>query len=351
MEKSTKNKVLKVFLALILIIIMILVICCGRRDKKINEPNEPPLKPPEPPKHKEEPIKDFGEPLTELSSGTHQLSIKMQDNKNTFQEGIQVERHYLVHLPTGFNPNNNYDLVVFFHGTTGTSQKSLQDTEFDDLANQENFIMVFPQGMGTSNNINEVFTGDNIQKNTCWNIRPDAEPDNRCYASSRKPDDDKFINGIITKFNNELNINKLFVSGFSNGCGMAQHIGLTRIDINAIGIGGCSVPGQDFLDRRKSIPVLRFHATDDPVSEYMSINEELPQGIVPTAELAIDGYADLNDCSKPADKEELNIGNFEIEHWTYPNCKEDTEFYKIEGGSHIWYSAITPIVWDFFEKN
>lgn len=306
------------------------------------------------------PIQDLGESLQTLNSGTHQLSITMTDNKNNYQQGIEVERHYLVHLPTGFNPNNDYDLVIFFHGTSGNSKKSLQDTEFDDVADQKNFIVVFPQGMGELTTINNTFKNDDLggNQNTCWNIRPDAEPGRRCYANSRQPDDDKFINILIQKFNNGLNINRLFISGFSNGCGMAQHIALTRTDIDAIGIGGCSVPGQDFLDYQRKVqteirmpfPILRFHATGDRVSEYMFINEQLPSGKVPTAELAIDEYAKTNNCSKPANKENLNIRSVIVEHWIYPDCDRETEFYKIEGGSHVWYSAITPIVWDFLNK-
>ena len=302
--------------------------------------------------------------IPNLSPGMHELSLEMIDYKNIYNSGEKVTRDYLVHIPEGFNPNKEYDLLLFFHGTTGTSMKSYLNTGFKELADEEGFIAVFPQGMGISEGIDNRFVGDDEpgNKNTCWNSRPDGGPGDWCYSTRRLTDDDKFIDKIIGSFNKDYNIKRIFSTGFSNGCGYAQHVALSRDDIDGAGIGGCKLPGTDLIkydedvqnNVKEPFPILRFHGTDDTVSEYVYLGEEPTDGPIPTAESAADLYAEANGCSKPAVIEEniphsnSNVG--QVDHWAYPNCDADVEFYKIGEGTHKWYREMTPIIWDFLDE-
>ena len=304
--------------------------------------------------------------LADLEPGLHELSIRMKDDKNVFQPGILVERHYLINIPKGFDPNQNYDILMFFHGATGTAQKSFDNTEFGELSNLESFIVIFPQSMGTSDNLEELFPGDNPPGNTktCWNTRPSAEPDDeKCYGMRRLPDDDKFIDKIINKVKEDLNTNAFFTLGLSNGGSMAQHVAMTRNDISAVAIGGCAVPGWDFLNYQEEVQnyvrtpfaVFRFHATNDPVSTYMYLGDELPPQTLPTAELAIDAFATVNKCSENPLIEKIeflrNHGKVIMaDHWTYQNCDAGTEFYKIYSNSHVWHTEMTVESWDFLNE-
>jgi len=307
--------------------------------------------------------------------GLYELSLLMIDNKNVFQPGILVERNYFINIPEGFNQEESYDLLIFFHGATTTAQNSIKYSNFTNVSNQEGFIVVFPQSMGVSSDgtVEELFYGDNPEGNvyTCWNVRPDAEPDDeKCYGKRRLPDDDKFIDRIIKRLERKLNIDQIFTAGLSNGGGMAQHIAMAREDIDAIAVGGCSIPGDEMLhyafdvqnEVRDPFSILRFHGTEDLISEYMYLNHtfNFTNLTMPTAEPAIYLSARISGCSRPPTVEDSDIlieleenpryDISQVDHWIYEDCEADTEFYSIVGGEHHWYSEISPGIWDFFES-
>jgi polyhydroxybutyrate depolymerase len=76
----------------------------------------------------------------------------------TFFDGMMVEpgvnRFYGLHLPTGYDPNATLGLpplVISMHGWGGRISQHEAMTGLSKLADQENFIVVYPQGMGDAN--------------------------------------------------------------------------------------------------------------------------------------------------------------------------------------------------------
>ena len=69
-------------------------------------------------------------------------------------EAIEVEglnRTYLLYLPSGFNINEPLPLVFNFHGGAGTANDQLAVADMRDLADSENFILVYPNAHPDSN--------------------------------------------------------------------------------------------------------------------------------------------------------------------------------------------------------
>jgi len=302
--------------------------------------------------------------LEDLGSGLHKLSLTMVDNNNTYRSGVRITRHYIINIPPNFNPRQTYDILLFFHGNTGSAQAAVDFTNFVALSNTENFIVVFPQAMGIARDgFDNRFSGDVAlgNNNACWDSRSGNEPSNICYGGRRQPDDDGFIDSLIANAHNNFVVGRIFTSGFSNGCKMAQHIALTRNDINAMAVSGCKVATDAVtyqesvsMGTKRPIPLVLFHGTSDDVSEYMYLDEPLPLDTLPSAERAIDEYATIHGCSKPptitADVASI-VSLSQVDHWVYEHCAVSTEFYKLEGGTHKWYLPMSPIVWNFLDAN
>lgn len=52
-----------------------------------------------------------------------------------------------MHIPTGYNAASPTPLVFVFHGLTGTGSMMADITKFSPLADQENFIVIYPDGI------------------------------------------------------------------------------------------------------------------------------------------------------------------------------------------------------------
>ena len=59
-----------------------------------------------------------------------------------------IQRQYIVHLPLNYNISKNYPLLVALHGGTGNAKQFESQSGFDNVADQNGFIVVYPDGLG-----------------------------------------------------------------------------------------------------------------------------------------------------------------------------------------------------------
>ena len=71
-------------------------------------------------------------------------------------------------IPDNYNPNNQHPLLVAFH-QWGGNENSNYSTEFDEEANNRNWIMLSPYG-GSANNYNHQGAQDMVQGEIEWII-------------------------------------------------------------------------------------------------------------------------------------------------------------------------------------
>ena len=57
-----------------------------------------------------------------------------------------VQRMYRLHVPTGYNPNQLYPVVLNIPGHTETALQQEQYSQYSALADHDNFLVVYPQG-------------------------------------------------------------------------------------------------------------------------------------------------------------------------------------------------------------
>ena len=168
------------------------------------------------------------------------------------------ERTFLVHLPKDYAPSETYPLIIALHGGNGKAKRFNRSTNnrFNDLADEENFIVVYPQGIDRS-----------------WNDHKDR---NSFGKARRENVDDvgfisKMIDLLIIKY--QVDPQQVFVCGISNGGLMSATLAAKLPDkIKAIGMVSSNF-SKVYLEEMKDkppapFPIIIIHGTEDPIFPY-----------------------------------------------------------------------------------
>lgn len=244
-------------------------------------------------------------------------------------------RSYLFYVPKKLSTNPT--LIIALHGTGMNAAKMRQWTayEFDQLADQKGFTMIYPNG----------YKGN-------WN---DCRSDAPFPAKKENIDDVGFIRSLIEKFKKDYGVDpdKVYVFGFSNGGQMALRLAMEEPDliaaVSAIGANlptpatcSCTLEGQ-------TSRVMLVTGTKDPINPYNGGNVTLfglkKIGTVISAQASAESLANRNGIiTKPVtermhgsienDLEENNSIYTERQVWTKAG-QTLVELYSIHGGGHV----------------
>ena len=165
-----------------------------------------------------------------------------------------LDRNYLYYVPA--NLPRNAPLLFAFHGSSSDAAWLRTSTEykFERLADQNGFIVVYPNGYWMS-----------------WN---DCNQTGTQSAKTAKIDDVGFVRALIAKFKTDHGVNpsRVFATGVSNGGHFVYRLAFEIPDeITAIAAVVANVPTDDTFDCRvsgKSIPTLIINGTSDPRVPY-----------------------------------------------------------------------------------
>jgi len=134
-------------------------------------------------------------------------------------ESDQGRQTYQVHLPPGYTDTEQLPVMMAIHGCvmTGFGYNSMKDaTQFNTLADEDRFIVVYPTQTVFANKIN------------CWNS---IEPAHQLRGTGEPA----LLAGVAQQVIDEFNAdpNQIHVSGASSGAGTAVILGATYPDIFA----------------------------------------------------------------------------------------------------------------------
>ncbi|MCL1989993.1 MAG: PHB depolymerase family esterase [Defluviitaleaceae bacterium] len=123
-------------------------------------------------------------------------------------------RAYRLFVPSGYTPGDPLPLVVMLHGCAQTAVQFRDGTQMNQLAEQENFIVLYPE-QSTSANMSR-----------CWNW---FEPDHQRRGSGEP----QIIVDMVRQVQSNFTINEdaVFVSGLSAGGGMTVTLGVLYPDV------------------------------------------------------------------------------------------------------------------------
>lgn len=162
-------------------------------------------------------------------------------------------REYFIHVPASYDGSQAVPMVFMLHGTGGDGEKFADAIGWKDLAEEENFIAVFP-----SSGRYRIIDEDNEQKiTTKWNHLPDASWSLQPGESAM--DDIKFLRQVIDEVTGLYTIDaeRIYLNGFSNGGAMAAKCSVEMSDVLA---AVCQNASSFYIDTvyqpKRKLPVL-----------------------------------------------------------------------------------------------
>lgn len=258
------------------------------------------------------------------------------------------KRVYLIHVPDSYDPQTPTPLVISFHGYAEWPAHQARISQWNDLADEEGFIVVYPSG-----------TDFPKRWRTTGLTRISGTPEM----------DVQFISDLIDTLESEYNIDptRIFANGLSNGGGMSYLLACKMADrIAAIGsvAGGYTYP-IELCEPSRPVPLIAFHGTADPIVPYTggpSRSFDIPFPSVPEW---MEVWAQRNQCATTTDLPQTG----EVSGMAFSNCRQNADviFYTIAGGGHSWpgghplpawivgYTSqqidATRLMWDFFMQH
>jgi polyhydroxybutyrate depolymerase len=259
------------------------------------------------------------------------LSLSLGISQFTVSQTIQIgglTRSYILHKPSDLDAGEKYPLIIALHflGSNASGFESL--TQFSKKADEEGFIVVYPQGIGNS-----------------WNAGGCCDP-----AVSQGINDVEFISALIDTLIAEQPVDsqKVFVTGFSNGGIMAYALASEITDKLA---GIAPVGALLMMDENhgsKPLPIIHFHALDDGsvnfngTSEYLSVLDLL------------DEWKTINGITAEPDTFRDDSG---IKGILFPSADSTANIilYTSQTGGHNWEInsrlGTTNRIWEFFSSH
>jgi polyhydroxybutyrate depolymerase len=225
-----------------------------------------------------------------------------------FNQGVW--RSFIVHLPTGYNSNQQYPLVLNLHGLNSSASQQQNYTKFNVVADAAKFIVVYPNAVAGS-----------------WVINTNS--------------DVNFISSLVDTLRNQYNINNcLFVMGMSQGGFLTYKLACSlpqAIKAIAVVSGNMSQNLQNTCGLSTSLPVMHFHGTADQLVNYNGT-----AGIPPVTTL-IDWWVEHNNCNTtpildPIPNTVIGDSSTVENYYYYSTASNGSEvsFLKILNGGHTW---------------
>lgn len=161
-----------------------------------------------------------------------------------------VKREYIIHLPPGYTKDQSLPLVMVFHGGGGNSRQIQRYMGMDAIADRENFIAVYPNGIGKQ-----------------WN-------DGRDFKESIAANDDaQFVSQLLDSMqkNHSIDNKRVFATGISNGGFFSIYLSYKLSDrLLAIAPVCASIPERIYpgFYPKNPVSVLIMNGTADPLVPY-----------------------------------------------------------------------------------
>lgn len=234
------------------------------------------------------------------------------------------EREYLVHAPDGDPPAAGWPVLFVFHGAFMTGASMQKYVKIDGLADDEGFVVVYPNGI-----------------HRVWNDgRVDSEVDDIAFT-------DALLDRIDRDF--EIDADRVYATGISNGAFMSHRV---ACDLSDRFVGAAPVAGtlseelRDTCEPQRPMPMLLVMGTEDDLVPYEG--GELGGGLsgeLGTMLSAVDSaawWAEQSGCgaARRQDLEKVEDGtSIELRAWAACDGDVQVQLYTVDGGGHTWPGA------------
>jgi polyhydroxybutyrate depolymerase len=238
-----------------------------------------------------------------------------------FPDGLNfggLQRSYLVHVPPGLEQPAG--LVLNLHGAGMTSASQAAMTNYNSVADQHGFVVVYPEGIDLS-----------------W-----ADGRGASVPDRQGVDDVGFLVALADRLTQDFGIDRghVFATGLSAGAFMANRLACSRADVFSAVVSVAGTLGSAFpCSPSQPVSVLNFHGTADNVVPFNGgpmLGRGGASDIVAAPALA-QRWRDLNGCPAPVEDSPAPG----VLRFTSAGCADGTEvsFVQIDGGGHNWLDA------------
>ena len=272
------------------------------------------------------------------------LAFKIADRTNGSLVSSGERRTYLLYVPESYDSATPTPLVITFHGYAQWPAHQEQVSQWNELADEYGFLVVYPSGR-------------HFPKR--WQAGINDDP------GSNPEQDIRFIADLIDQLAGEYNLDasRIYANGLSNGGGMSFILSCELSErIAAVGlVAGAYLYPWEACHPSRAVPAVVFHGTADQIVPFQGGPSRMFDIPFPAIPQWVDSLAEHNDCEGMF--EQLPLSG-EVSGVRYTHCAAEVVFYTITGGGHSWPSGqalpemivghtthdidATRVIWDFF---
>ena len=281
-----------------------------------------------------------------LTAGDHPRELKVGE----------LDRSYLVHLPSKVDVKQPTPVVLIFHGALSNARQMVRFCGLNEKADQVGFIAVYPEATGRA---------------PTWNAGD-------CCGGAvfNKVDEVAFVRAVLEDLAQVVTIDKqrIYATGMSNGAMLCYRLANEMSDeIAAIAPVGGAMAFEKCSPTRP-VSVMHFHGTEDNFAPFKGRPEARGQKLFRFTPVAatIEAWVAANGC--PAEGKETALPDeaddgLTVSQTVYGPGKDQSEviLFSITGGGHTWPGRQLPLgrllgkstkdisandlIWEFFEKH
>ncbi|XGV99983.1 MAG: PHB depolymerase family esterase [Leptolyngbya sp. BL-A-14] len=262
--------------------------------------------------------------------------VKLGDTTGALSHEGQ-QRTYHLYTPKSYRADRPVPLVLAFHGYGSQGKDLANGSGFNEIAEQNGFIVVYPDGIDRRwNPLHKFLTG---------------------------VDDVGFVPALIDhiKRTRSIDARRVYAVGVSNGGFLVQGLACEpSSQIAAFATVVATLPSQlqNSCKPPTPVPMLMINGTDDRKVPWQGGN--LGYGSILSVPGTIDFWQRHNNCAASAQVKQLTGDRVEIAR--YPNCKggAEVELVTLKGVGHVWPrggSGTSSLIngskeiWTFFQRH
>jgi polyhydroxybutyrate depolymerase len=272
-------------------------------------------------------------------------------------------RTYLLRVPEGYDGTVPLPMVVLIHGAFSSAQTLERQSGFSGLADREDFVAVYPNGIGLFGLLRH------------WNS-------GHCCGKARKDniDDVGFVMSVIEEVSEQLYVDRrrVYLVGHSNGGMLAYRIAAERAGmVAAIAPVSATIGGRPSADEPEwmipepeaPVPMVILHGRADQHVPYDGGRGERSRGRSSTISVprSVAFWVEQNGCTPNPRSDRYLKDRVVREVWDSCTDSADIVLYTLEGWGHVWpgppftnrLRADDPlrgfdaaeIIWDFLKRH
>ena len=254
-----------------------------------------------------------------------------------------VERMFRLSVPSS-DVGTKLALIIAFHGGGGSEEDFQQQNQFDQLGEQQKFIMAYA-----------IAESDRSSAEGEWYLNT--------AATSR--DDNDFTEAIVDELSNSYCIDqdRLYAIGYSLGSMYTYEVAcqLNHRFAAVASFAGTMPVNPETCDLSGNIAVMHIHGKLDYIIDYdddwdWKDGEHEGVGTMSNIPGMIDFWAEKSNCQDDNTHSHLFNGD-EVEHIVHSDCDGDVrvEHYGMEAQEHTWPDQVDGtytyvLIWEFLNE-